>query len=111
MTIVFKCKFQKDCFLSFELTFCKNPTQLSQIHFHGIFGPLSQLHTQQRLDVRGKASCLTPFCKFAAECGGMDVPDFYRSAQEGENKTYKGLSTTHSCVLKKALTKIQSIIF
>lgn len=39
------------------------------------------------------------------------MPDFYRSAQKGENKTYKGLSTTCSCVLKKVLTKIQSTIF
>lgn len=39
------------------------------------------------------------------------MPDFYRSAQEGENKTYKELSTTCSCVLKKVLTKIQSTIF
>lgn len=39
------------------------------------------------------------------------MPDFYTSAQKGENKTYKGLSTTCSCVLKKVLTKIQSTIF
>lgn len=65
----------------------------------------------QRLDAQGKAFCLTPFCKFSAEWGGVDVPDFYRSAQEGENKTQKGMSTAHLCVFEKVLTKIQSIIF
>lgn len=72
-------------------------------------------YTTQRLDAQGNTSCLTPFCKFSAEWrggeGGIDVPDFYRSAQEGENKTYKGPSTTLLCVRKKVLTKIQSIIF
>jgi len=41
----------------------------------------------------------------------VHVPDFNRGAWVGANKTYKGLSATHLCVLKKALTEIQSIIF
>lgn len=40
----------------------------------------------------------------------MDVPHFYRSAKEGENKTYEGLSVTHLCVFKKAFI-LQSIVF
>jgi len=48
MATVFRWKLQKDYFPSLEHPFSDVEVQLSQLHFHRIFGLLSQLHPQHR---------------------------------------------------------------
>lgn len=67
--IVFKHKFQKDCFPSLELPFSdvkRFPTEPNTVlWFFWTTVPIT--HTTQRW--QGKASCLTLFCQFSADGG------------------------------------------
>lgn len=67
--IVFKHKFQKDCFPSLELPFSdvkRFPTEPNTVvWFFRTTVPIT--HTTQRW--QGKASCLTLFCQFSADGG------------------------------------------